>query len=385
MVIDILGDDLTLQEQLQSIHDSLRDELPEIDRVAVAVYDRWSDVLKTFVHSTGTAVPFSHYEARLADVPSLTELARSRQPRVVDDLASSPQSTSPHNRLLVESGYRSSYTAPFFDQGMLFGFLFFDSKVPGYFSPAAIAHLTLYARLIGLMIIHAMAPAGMLRSAVAVAKEVSHMRDAETGAHQERMARYARVIARCLADQDPDDAIDDEFVEFVFLFAPLHDVGKIGIPDHILLKPGRLTAGEFEVMKTHVAKGVEIVDRIAESFGVRSAQHIDILRNIVQFHHEAFDGSGYLEGRAGDRIPLEARVVTVADVFDALTSRRPYKDAWSNDDAFARLGTLAGAMFDPSCVDALVACRPTVERIQVLFGGTTSGFDGTHEAYLEDV
>jgi response regulator RpfG family c-di-GMP phosphodiesterase len=138
-------------------------------------------------------------------------------------------------------------------------------------------------------------------------------------------------------------------------------------------------------MKTHVGKGVAIIDKMADSFGVGLAQHVDILRNIVQFHHESFDGSGYMAGLAGRRIPLEARIVSVADVFDALTTRRPYKEAWSNDDAFGLLDDLSGKKFDPDCVKALSSSRPWVERIQDRFRRARGTFEGFHEAYLEDL
>jgi HD-GYP domain-containing protein (c-di-GMP phosphodiesterase class II) len=371
----------SVQAQLRTIHDNLKAELPEIGRIAVAIYDTHTDQLKTFVHSTDGVTPFSHYEAKLQAVPSLAELARTHAERVVSDLQQVPGADSGHNRMLLESGYRSSYTVPFYDRGDLYGFLFFDSQRENYFSATVVRHLSVYAHLISLMIIHALAPAGVLRSVVDMAREISHFRDEETGAHLDRMARYSRLIAKTLADQDPADEIDDEFVEFVFLFAPLHDVGKIAIPDHILLKPGRLTREEFDIMKTHVAKGVAIVDRIAQNFGVGPAQHVDLMRNIVRFHHESFDGSGYLEHRRGEDIPLEARVVTVADVFDALTTTRPYKPAWSNDDAFALLEDRAGRAFDPACVAALTRCREAVETIQRRFRAA----NGFHEAYAEDI
>jgi HD-GYP domain-containing protein (c-di-GMP phosphodiesterase class II) len=169
----------------------------------------------------------------------------------------------------------------------------------------------------------------------------------------------------------------------VFLFAPLHDVGKIAIPDRILLKPGRLSDAEFQLMKTHVAKGVAIIDTIAHSFGIGATQHVELLRNIVEFHHEAVDGSGYLQGRAGSDIPLEARIVTVADVFDALTTTRPYKPAWSTEDAFRLLGELAGSKFDAACVAALQENRPVVEAIQERFRSAKGDFEGFHEAYME--
>ncbi len=179
--------------------------------------------------------------------------------------------------------------------------------------------------------------------------------------------------------------LDDEFVEFVFLFAPLHDVGKIAIPDRILLKPGKLTPDEFDIMKTHVAKGVAIVEKMAKSFSIGDGAHVDVLYNIVRFHHESFDGSGYLTGREGKDIPLEARIVSVADVFDALTTKRPYKDAWPNDDAYRFLDALSGKKFDPGCVGALSSNRRQVEQIQQQFRFSKGQFEGFHEAYLDDL
>ncbi len=372
----------SVQAQLESIHASLMDELPGIGRVAVAVYDDRTDMLETFIHSTDGDAPFALYEAKLGDVPSLAELARTREERVIGDLEALRCSQAPHTRRLLEAGYRSSYTKPFFDHGELFGFVFFDSQQTHYFSDSVVGHLSLYSHLVSLLIINALTPASVLRSAVDITREISHFRDEETGAHLDRMSRYARMIARTLADRE---GLDDEFVEFVFLFAPLHDVGKIAVPDRVLLKPGMLSADEFAIMKTHVGKGVAIIDKMAASFGVGLAQHVDILRNIVQFHHESFDGSGYMAGLAGRDIPLEARIVSVADVFDALTTRRPYKEAWSNEDAFGLLEDLAGKKFDADCVEALSSNRPWVERIQDHFRLAHGTFEGFHEAYLEDL
>jgi HD-GYP domain-containing protein (c-di-GMP phosphodiesterase class II) len=138
-------------------------------------------------------------------------------------------------------------------------------------------------------------------------------------------------------------------------------------------------------MKSHVAKGVEMVDTMAKQFAFGDATHMDIMHNIVRYHHEAVDGSGYLAGLKGEAIPLEARIVTVADVFDALTTKRPYKEAWSDDDAFAFLGSLAGKKFDADCVVALAGARREVAAIKEQFRNGDDGFGGFHEAYLEDV
>ena len=379
-MIGALGSTVSIQNQLEEIHRKLKIELTGIGRVAVAIYDQQTDILKTFVHSTDGEPPFSHYEARLEHVPSLRELAASRTFRVIDDLQANQDRVSPHIRRLLLKGYRSSYTTAFYDDGQLFGFLFFDSRKPGYFTDAVVRHLSVYSHLISLLIVHEVSRVSAIRSAIDVARKMSRTHNEETGSHLDRMARYARMIAQRLANQD-GNAITDEFVEFVFLYAPLHDVGKIAVPEHILLKPGKLTKDEFTVMKKHVGAGMEIVESIAGGFHVGSGQHIEILRNIVRYHHEAYDGSGYLSGRSGDDIPMEARIVTVADVFDALTTQRCYKAAWSNDEAYALMRNLAGRRFDPDCVSALFRDRSEVEAIQRQFRSNNL----FHEAYMEDL
>jgi HD-GYP domain-containing protein (c-di-GMP phosphodiesterase class II) len=215
-----------------------------------------------------------------------------------------------------------------------------------------------------MVIINELTTLRTLLSTVRVARNFTHLRDVETVAHLDRMARYSRVIALDLA---PRYGLDDEFVEHVFLFAPLHDIGKIGVPDAVLLKPGTLNAEEDRVMRSHVEKGMQLVDRIVADFGLQSVPHVEILRNIVQYHHEAVDGSGYPAGLKGEAIPIETRIIVVADVFDALTSRRPYKPAWSNESAFAQLRRMAGTKLDGDCVAALERNRQAVEKVQERF------------------
>lgn len=151
------------------------------------------------------------------------------------------------------------------------------------------------------------------------------------------------------------------------MFSPLHDIGKIGIPDSILLKPAKLSDSERAVMKTHSQKGREIIDNLIENFGLENIEHKEILRNIAEFHHEAINGEGYPSGIKGDEIPLEARIVAVADVFDALTSARPYKEAWSNEKAIQMLKKLSGETLDQDCVNALIENIEAVEKIQQQF------------------
>ncbi len=175
-------------------------------------------------------------------------------------------------------------------------------------------------------------------------------RDSDTGNHLIRMARYSRLIAEAIGlDRDEADTVE--------LAAPLHDIGKIGIPDQVLLKPGRLDEIEWATMRNHPGIGHEILKGSASKY-VR-------MGSLIAFgHHEKYDGSGYPNGLVADHIPLCARIVAAADVYDALTSIRPYKRAWSDVEAFEHLRVERGRHFDPRVVDALVGSRRQVEAIQ---------------------
>jgi putative two-component system response regulator len=168
----------------------------------------------------------------------------------------------------------------------------------------------------------------------------AEFRDPETGAHIQRMAHYSALTARSLG-------LSEQQCALILEAAPMHDVGKIGIPDYILLKPGRLTHDEFEIMKGHARLGYELLSGSGSAVLQAGAE-------IARSHHEKFDGSGYPAGLAGEAIPQFGRIVAVADVFDALTSDRPYKKAWSLDDAARFLREGAGKHFDPACVEAFL-------------------------------
>ena len=165
-------------------------------------------------------------------------------------------------------------------------------------------------------------------------------RDLETANHVIRMAKYSRIIAEELN-------LDEHESDLIELAAPMHDVGKIGIPDHILLKPGKLTAEEFVTMKRHPKIGFEILKD-------SPSKYLRMGAVIALGHHEKFDGTGYPHQLIGNNIPLPARIVAVADVYDALTSARPYKKAWTTQEAIDYLLQNKSRHFDPACVDALI-------------------------------
>ncbi len=174
-------------------------------------------------------------------------------------------------------------------------------------------------------------------------------RDENTGGHVLRLARFSRLLAEELG-------LDARACDEIELAAPMHDIGKIGIPDNILLKPGKLTAQEFEVMKAHTTIGAEILKD-------SPSRYIQQGQVIALHHHEKFDGSGYPLGLAGQDIPVTARIVAVADVYDALGSVRPYKPAWSADAVTDYMRTQSGRHFDPQCVRAFFSRFKTIRAI----------------------
>jgi len=224
--------------------------------------------------------------------------------------------------------------------------------------------------MISLMVINELVSINTLIAAVKTTSSITHVRDPETGSHLDRMSRYSRLIAVALADKYN---LNDSYIEHVFMFSPLHDIGKIGIPDNILFKPNQLDDDERVVMNTHVKKGREMIDDLLANFGLENIEYIEVLRNIAEFHHEAVNGGGYPAGIKGDEIPLEASIVAVADVFDALTSARPYKEAWTNEKAIETLKDLAGERLDRDCVNALIDNMDQVELIQKQFNENIYG------------
>ena len=354
---------VSIQQELASAHANLRKDLPEVTRIAAALYDQHTDQLKTFVNSTEGGSPLTHYQVRLREVPSLQELGDSGRDRVIDDLSVFADSQSEHSKILV-GRYGSSFTRPLYEQGQLRGFLFFDALPKGYFTPAIVQRLAVYADFVALLLASSLFPLRMLKSAVQVASRVTHKRDPETGAHLDRMAHYSRLIALQLA---PELGFDDAFVEHLFVFAPLHDLGKVAIPDRVLLKQGRLDEAEYALMKTHAVQGAEMVDQVLEDLGAEKLPYAGLLRNVVRHHHERYRGGGYPDGLSGEDIPVEARIVAVADVFDALTSERPYKRAWSFDEAFRYLRDNVDSQFDPRCVAALLEHADEAADIRATF------------------
>ena len=185
----------------------------------------------------------------------------------------------------------------------------------------------------------------------------SEYNDKGTGAHIKRMSYYAAAVARQMG-------LDEDAIEAILYAAPMHDIGKIGIPDRILLKPGKLDPAEWEIMKQHPVIGAKILEGSDSEF-------IQLAEIIAHFHQEKWDGSGYPDQLKGTDIPLICRIVTIADVFDALTSKRPYKEAFTVEASFAIIRESRGSHFDPDVVDAFFAIQDEILSIKAQFADET--------------
>lgn len=181
----------------------------------------------------------------------------------------------------------------------------------------------------------------------------AEFKDNETGMHVIRMSWFSRFLA-----EEAGEA--KEWCELLYNAAPMHDIGKIGIPDHVLLKPAKLDPDEWKIMQKHAEYGAEII-------GEHPSPLLQLAREVALFHHEKWDGSGYPHGLNGQSIPLSARIVAIADVFDALTSERPYKKSWPEEKVIQLLNDEAGRHFDPELIPLFIRCLPRVRQIQLQY------------------
>jgi len=192
---------------------------------------------------------------------------------------------------------------------------------------------------------------------------LAETRDTETGNHIHRTQLYMKVLAEKLQMHPRFSAsLTPSFIESIVKSAPLHDIGKVGIPDHILLKPGRLTPVEFEIMKTHTTIGRDAIENAERKLGI-SVEFLHFSKEIAYSHQEKWDGSGYPEGLTKEEIPISARIMAIADVYDALTSRRVYKAAMSHEETVSLMLAGKGQHFDPDMIDAFLEVQYVFKEI----------------------
>lgn len=204
--------------------------------------------------------------------------------------------------------------------------------------------------------------------------KLAESRDTDTGAHLDRMREYCRILAEDLSENSwYRGQIDGDYARLIYLTSPLHDIGKVATPDNVLLKPGRLTPEEFEIIKQHAILGAATLQAAAMMHP--EAEFLGMAREIALTHHERFDGKGYPYGLQGEKIPLCGRIVALADVYDALTSKRVYKEAFSHEEARRLILEGKGTQFDPVIVRAFVRCEERFLAVRRHFAMVPSVFE----------
>lgn len=309
-------------------------------------------------------------ESLAATSNALATVARERRPLVIADLTAfgAAHEDADFARRLAAAGLGSALYLPLTGERSGFGVMVFAARARAAYSAEHAEFLGNIAGQVGHILEKTVVTEGLVVAAVEGLAKLAESRDPETGDHLLRMARYSAIVAEELGREAPyRERIDAAYVREVLRFAPMHDIGKVGIADGILLKPGRLDAAERSEMERHPAIGGEVLRRCEAQMNALGHSIFGIGIEIAECHHEKYDGSGYPAGLAGEAIPLSARIVAVADVFDALTSRRPYKEAWPVDKALAMLDEQVGRHFDPAVIAAFRRALPRVMEVYERF------------------
>ncbi|NOI13975.1 HD-GYP domain-containing protein [Vibrio hepatarius] len=324
----------------------------ELSRFSIALID--NKVVSNYYvkDKLSEAGNYDFKEQELNPDSSLGNVARLSDIRVIDDLGK--LTSAERISELVSLGHRSSYTFPISYQEKTIGFVFINASQSRFFNQDSVAKDFAYlSQTVSNLFVQLFDSQRHFRSSLNIALSMGHARDPETKEHLTRMGMYSELIARLLSERGLD--INHQFIHQIRQYAPLHDIGKYMIPDEILFSTNQFTPEERLVMNNHTIYGERIIEDVVGLCGPNtvSEQEVRFIKNIIRHHHEYYDGTGLPDALAGDEIPLEARIVTLADVFDALLSRRAYKPAWSVERVVEYVTQQSGIMFDPLCVDVL--------------------------------
>ena len=256
-----------------------------------------------------------------------------------------------YNKIIIKAGIKSSIAFPIITNTKAVGVIFFSSKNKNVYTHNHENFLETLASSISLSFEKCILMDDLIYRNIMSLVKLAELRDGNTGDHLDRMKIYSREIAKLLSeDSIYKEEISSEYIKDIEKFSPIHDIGKVGINDGILLKPGKLTCSEFEEMKKHTIYGAEVV-RSSENNSLGDRKSLFKMGiEIIESHHEKWDGTGYPFSKKGTEIPLSARIVAVADVFDALASKRPYKEAFSFEESFNIILEGKGKHFDPEIV-----------------------------------
>lgn len=305
------------------------------------------------------------YKSRIKET-SLGHLLETGNVRIINDLEkyTKGKPVKQYNKTLLEAGVKASITLPLMVSGKAVGVIFFSSYKKNVYRERHIQFLKTLVNSIAISFHQNIFIHNLLFSSTLALANLAEARDEDTGNHMERIRVYSRALAEWLYEKGCyEDEITYEFIEMIDKYSPLHDIGKVAIQDSILLKPGKLTNVEFDTMKQHTMFGGKVLRDAEENMGERGKYLFSMGIEIAEGHHEKWNGGGYPYGRHGDDIPLSARIVAVADVFDALTSKRPYKKPFSFEESFQIIIDGSGEHFDPQIVKVFEENRNRIFHI----------------------
>lgn len=297
---------------------------------------------------------------------SLKWVLEKGEPRIINDLEKylEGRELTTYNQIILEGGIRASIALPLKVAGVPVGIIFFSSSKKNVYREEHINFLKALANSIAISFDQNIFIDDLTFSSILALAKLAEARDNETGNHLERIGQYSRFIAELLYERNiyPGE-IGLDYFDNIQRFSPLHDVGKVGIPDSILLKPGKLNREEYEEMKLHVQYGVEVLEAAEKNMAKRGRSLFTMGIEIAKGHHEKWDGSGYPSGIKSFDIPLSARIVAIADVFDALVSKRPYKEPYSFEAALSIIAEGKGKHFDPTITEVVLRNKNRLKKM----------------------
>jgi len=368
-LIENLNKDITFKEVLEYIYKSFLPYIP-YTYIGVALIGDDGNTIRASYGAAGKyhknlAQKLLGYETKIKST-SLDSIIETGKVRVINDLEDYVQGKplKEYNKVLLEEGIRSSITFPLKNNNKTAGIIFFSSNTKNVYKKEHIEFLKILANSIVLCLEKSIFVDDMVVGSVQALASLAEQRDSETGEHINRMSTYSKVITELLSkNKKYSYIIDIDYISDIKRFSPLHDIGKVGIRDDILLKPGKLTADEFQIMKTHTLYGAWVLKAAEEHIQKRGRSIFKLGIEIAEGHHERWDGTGYPHGKSGENIPLSARIVAAADVFDALTSKRPYKEAFTFEESCKIIVDGSGKHFDPDISAIFVEHRDTIREI----------------------
>ncbi|MDC7124750.1 MAG: HD domain-containing protein [Spirochaetales bacterium] len=353
----------SLDELLHEMRSHILERM-SCDRIALAFLSSTGKIVAETAETTYDKCYLNPGFSEYLKSTSLGNVVETFEPRMIQDLDSyhKDREISLSSELLLKEGIRASITLPIIFSNKCLGFVFVSSKNPGAYTETMVKYAN---RIVGVYksnLYFEYLIQQVVSETSSAFVDLMQEKDNETAAHISRMSLYSYIIANSYHKNIKH--LHPGFMREILLFSPLHDIGKVGIPDNILLKEGILTKAEKKKMEEHVMIGQRVIEKMNSSLlNIIPVPLMNTAVDIIAGHHEKFNGKGYPLGLKGESIPLAGRIVSVADVFDALTSKRPYKDAWTVDVALNVMENEMKDSFDPEVFEAFKMCIPEILEV----------------------